>query len=144
MRNDHLDGQDFPRRRRRAPIFLALAALSLPILAAWPAAADRFGGGGRGGDQSTLDDNRNRVTISIRVVPVGAYCVRPVEAVGYDPRLNQRLFAVPIKAGAMASLGVTAYENALAFARTAQDAVRGLEYARADAAPYLRDPGHCG
>jgi hypothetical protein len=144
MRKEHPIGQTSRLRRYGAPVLLALAALSLPILATLPAAANRFGGGGNGsGDRSNLEDPRNRTTVSIVTVPVGAFCVRAVEAVGYDPRLNQRLYRVRFNSGAMASLGVTAYENALAFARTEQDALRGLEYARADAAPYVRDPSTC-
>ncbi|MGL4286085.1 MAG: hypothetical protein ACRCVA_07075 [Phreatobacter sp.] len=122
------------------PALVAAAAIA-PLLLALPASANRFGG--PGGDRMQTDDPRNRVTVSVRTVPVGAFCVRAVEAVGYDPRLNQRLYRVRFNSGVMASLGVTAYENALASARTEQDALHGLEYAQRDAAPFRRSPADC-
>lgn len=118
-----------------------LAAL-LPLMLATPALANRFGS--PGADRMEPEDPRNRKTVSVITVPVGAFCVRAVGVVGYDPRLNQRLYRVSFDSGTMVDLGVTAYENALASARTEAEALRGLSLGRQDAAPYRRDPGHCG
>lgn len=114
-------------------------APAVPALAQWggPAA------GARGGPEPNVDDPRNRLTVSIRTVPVGEFCVRAVEAVGYDPRLNQRLYRVGFDSGPMTSLGVTAYENAFSSARTQADAMRALAAARHDAEPYQRPPRAC-
>ena len=74
---------------------------------------------------------------------VGDFCVRAIEAVGYDPRLNTRLYRIAFDSGPMTSLGVTAYENAFASARTQGDAMAALSAARFDARPYRRGPGEC-
>ncbi|QCI65610.1 hypothetical protein [Phreatobacter stygius] len=144
MSKEWLERQLRASRRCAGPGLLALAAAVavVPLLLTAPASADRFGGA-PGGDRFQIEDPRNRVTVSVRTVPVGAFCVRAVEAVGYDPRLNQRLYHVRFNSGVMASLGVTAYENALSSARTERDAVQGLEYAQRDAAPFRRNPGDC-
>ncbi|WP_296572284.1 hypothetical protein [Phreatobacter sp.] len=113
-----------------------------PALAQFNAYAQSFDGGGQSG-RGDVESRNNRLTVSIRVVTVGDVCVRAVEAVGYDPRLNQRLFRIGFDSGPMTALGVTAYENALASARTADDAMAALAAAQRDARPYRRGPGQC-
>lgn len=112
-----------------------------------PADAQFIGGGSAGsggyGGERLGEDPRNRLTVSIRTVPVGEFCVRAVEAVGYDPRLNQRLYRLGFDSGPMTSLGVVAFENAFSSARTQGDAMRALAAAQADARPYRRGPGQC-
>lgn len=130
------------RAAGRALHGLAAVAALLPLLATAPAFANRFGS--PGADRMEPEDPRNRSTVSVRTVPVGAFCVRVVEVIGYDPRLNQRLYRVRLDSGVMAGLGVTAYENALAFARTETDALRSLDFARHDAETFRRNPGQCG
>lgn len=126
-------------KKRIIPGLGLAAALGLALVA--PAAAQFHGGGagGRGG----IDTDRNRLTVSIRVVPVGDFCVRAVEAVGYDPRLNRRLYRVGFDSGPMTSLGVTAFENAFSSARTQADALAALAAAQHDARPYRRSRGEC-
>lgn len=132
-----------PRRAAgRALHGLATIAALLPLMLTSPALANRFGS--PGADRMEPEDPRNRSTVSVRTVPVGAFCVRVVEVVGYDPRLNQRLYRVRLDSGVLASLGITAYENALAFARTENDALRSLDLARHDAETFRRSPGQCG
>ena len=111
-------------------------ALSVPAVAQYP-------GGGAHSGRGDTDSRNNRVTVSIRVVTVGDFCVRAIEAVGYDPRLNTRLYRVGFDSGPMTSLGVTAYENAFSSARTQGDAMMALAAARHDARPYQRGPGEC-
>lgn len=127
----------------RKPALLAAAiaclALSAPALAQWPGGAPEP----RGGPSPQIEDPRNRTTVSIRTIPVGEFCVRAVEAIGYDPRLNQRLYRVGFDSGPMTGLGVTAYENAFASARTQGDAARALEAARYDARSFQRGRGEC-
>lgn len=118
-------------------VALTLAgALSVPAVAQYP-------GGGAHSGRGDTDSRNNRVTVSIRVVTVGDFCVRAIEAVGYDPRLNTRLYRVGFDSGPMTSLGVTAYENAFSSARTQGDAMMALAAARHDARPYQRGPGEC-
>ncbi|WP_439572837.1 hypothetical protein [Phreatobacter sp.] len=127
------------------PVTLAAAAaLGLGALAAGPAAA-QWGNRDHGGGPilERFDDSRNRQTVSIRTVPVGEFCVRAVEAVGYDPRLNRRLYRVRFDSGPITSLGVVAFENAFSGARTEGDAVRALAAGQHDAAPYRRGRGEC-
>jgi hypothetical protein len=121
---------------------LALGAALVPA-APPPVLAQFNDGGGLGGGRGDIDSRNNRLTVSIRVVTVGSFCVRAVEAVGYDPRLNQRLFRIGFDSGPMTSVGVTAYENALSSARTEGDAVAALAAAQRDAQPYRRGPGQC-
>ncbi len=101
------------------------------------------GGGGHGNNDGTIDQRANRMTVSIRTVPVGQFCLRAVAAIGYDPRLNQRLYMVQFDSGPMTSLGAVAYENAFSSARTQADAMAALNNARRDAQPYGRNPGAC-
>lgn len=125
---------------------LTAAALILaPVLmgsVSRPALAQSFDSGGQSG-RGDAESRNNRLTVSIRVVTVGDVCVRAVEAVGYDPRLNQRLFRIGFDSGPMTALGVTAYENAFASARTADGAMAALAAAQRDARPYRRGPGQC-
>jgi hypothetical protein len=127
------------RRRTVLAAAVAVMALSAPALAQWPGGAIEP----RGGMDPQIEDQRNRSTVSIRTIPVGEFCVRAVEAVGYDPRLNQRLYRVGFDSGPMTGLGVTAYENAFASARTQGDAMRALAAARHDARSFLRGRGDC-
>ncbi len=126
----------------RKHTFLAAAvaafALSAPAFAQWSGGVDHGGG-----PVPQLEDPLNRATVSIRTVPFGEFCLRAVEAVGYDPRLNQRLYRVGFDSGPMTPLGVTAYENAFASARTQGDAARALAAARADSRSFLRARGQC-
>jgi hypothetical protein len=133
-----------PTIRTRLSAGLAAAALVLgTALAAFPVQAQFNDGGGLGGGRGDIDSRNNRLTVSIRVVTVGSFCVRAVEAVGYDPRLNQRLFRIGFDSGPMTSVGVTAYENAFSSARTEGDAAAALAAAQRDAQPYRRGPGQC-
>lgn len=132
------------RKGRAAAAVVAAACLA--VLSA-PASAQFIGGGLPGatrGDDNPIEDRRNRVTVSIRTVPVGSFCLRVVEAVGFDPRLNRRLYRLGIETPPMTSLGAVAYENALASARTQGDALAALPAARRDARPYVRDAAGCG
>jgi hypothetical protein len=128
------------RKRTILMAAMAVCALAVPAFAQWPGGID-FGNGG--GPVPEIEDRRNRTTVSIRTVPFGELCVRAVEAVGYDPRLNQRLYRVGFDSGPMTGLGVTAYENAFSSARTQDDAVRALSAARADARSFARGRGQC-
>lgn len=119
-----------------------VGSLALAGAVSAPAVAQYYGGGAHNGRGDT-DSRNNRVTVSIRVVTVGDFCVRAIEAVGYDPRLNTRLYRVGFDSGPMTSLGVTAYENAFSSARTQGDAMMALAAARHDARPYQRGPGEC-
>lgn len=119
-----------------------VGSLALATAVSAPAVAQYHGGGAQSGRGDT-DSRNNRVTVSIRVVTVGDFCVRAIEAVGYDPRLNTRLYRVGFDSGPMTSLGVTAYENAFSSARTQGDAMMALAAARHDARPYRRGPGEC-
>ncbi len=119
-----------------------VGSLALAGAVSAPAVAQYYGGGAHSGRGDT-DSRNNRVTVSIRVVTVGDFCVRAIEAVGYDPRLNTRLYRVAFDSGPMTSLGVTAYENAFSSARTQGDAMAALSAARFDARPYRRGPGEC-
>ncbi|AVO46196.1 hypothetical protein [Phreatobacter cathodiphilus] len=121
---------------------LMLGAALVPA-APQPVRAQFNDGGGLGGGRGDIDSRNNRMTVSIRVVTVGTFCVRAVEAVGYDPRLNQRLFRIGFDSGPMTSVGVTAYENAFSSARTEGDAAAALAAAQRDAQPYRRGPGQC-
>ncbi|MDP2801591.1 MAG: hypothetical protein Q8O26_06885 [Phreatobacter sp.] len=127
-------------------VALSAAALTLGaalVGASPPPAHAQFNGGGGHAGRGDTDSRNNRLTVSVRVVTVGNFCVRAVEAVGYDPRLNQRLFRIGFDSGPMTSLGVTAYENAFSSSRTQDDAVAALTAARLDARPYRRGPGEC-
>lgn len=129
----------------RPAALAAVAALALlagpasgPVQAQWP------GSMGAGGPIiENFDHTRYRATVSIRTVPVGEFCVRVVEAIGFDPRLNRRLYRVRFDSGPITSLGVTAYENAFASARTEGDAVRAVAAGQHDASPYRRSRGQC-
>ncbi|MGU9979929.1 hypothetical protein ACJ4V0_07800 [Phreatobacter sp. HK31-P] len=133
----------------RMPIRPGLAAavlagaLALAGAVSAPATAQYYGGGGAHSGRGDTDSRNNRVTVSIRVVTVGDFCVRAIEAVGYDPRLNTRLYRIGFDSGPMTSLGVTAYENAFSSARTQGDAMAALSAAHYDARPYRRGPGAC-
>jgi hypothetical protein len=128
---------------------LHLLAVALVAVAPGIALAQTYSGGGGGGGgghnqaDGTIDQRANRVTVSIRTVPVGQFCLRAVAAVGYDPRLNQRLYSVQFDSGPMTSLGAVAYENAFSSARTQADAMMALANARRDAEPYGRSAGAC-
>lgn len=125
---------------------LAGGVFGLSAGGATPALAQFYGGGssgGFGGGERPNEDPRSRMTVSIRTVQVGEFCVRAVEAIGYDPRLNQRLYRLGFDSGPMTSLGVVAFENAFSSARTQGDAVRALAAAQSDARPYRRGPGQC-
>jgi hypothetical protein len=127
------------------PVAYAVAAtLGLGALAVGPAAAQwsNFDPGG-GPIIENFDHSRYRATVSIRTVPVGASCVRAVEAIGYDPERNIRLYRVRFDSGPIAPLGVVAYENAFASARTEGDALRAVAAGQSDAAPYRRSRGQC-
>ncbi len=128
------------RKRTILAAALAVCTLAAPALAQWPGGIDLNQGGGPVPD---IEDRRNRTTVSIRTVPVGEFCIRAVEAVGYDPRLNVRLYRVGFDSGPMTGLGVTAYENAFSSARTQDDALRALASARADARSFARGRGQC-
>jgi hypothetical protein len=131
------------RSRLRAGLAAATLILAAALVPAAPQPVlAQFNDGGLGG-RGDIESRNNRLTVSIRVVPVGNFCVRAVEAVGYDPRLNQRLFRIGFDSGPMASNGVTAYENAFSSARTQGDAVAALAAAQRDAQPYRRGPGQC-
>jgi len=119
-----------------------VGSLALATAVSAPAVAQYYGGGAVSGRGDT-DSRNNRVTVSIRVVTVGDVCVRAIEAVGYDPRLNTRLYRIAFDSGPMTSLGVTAYENAFSSARTQSDAMAALAVAQHDARPYRRGPGGC-
>lgn len=132
-----------PRSIRPALVLAALLAA-----AAGPTLAQTYSGGGSGGggahhQDGTIDQRANRMTVSIRTVPVGQFCLRAVAAIGYDPRLNQRLYAIQFDSGPMTSLGAVAYENAFSSARTERDAVAALASARRDSQPYSRSAGAC-
>lgn len=126
------------RKRTLLAAATAAFALSAPALAQWSGGVDHGGG-----PVPQIEDPFNRATVSIRTVPFGEFCVRAVEAVGYDARLNQRLYRVGFDSGPMTPLGVTAYENAFASARTQGDAVRALDAARADSRSFQRGRGQC-
>lgn len=140
MTNERKTKQRTTNERRRSLLIAAAAvlALSAPAFAQWTGGVDHGGG-----PVPQIDDPFNRATVSIRTVPFGEFCVRAVEAVGYDARLNQRLYRVGFDSGPMTPLGVTAYENAFASARTQGDAVRALAAARADSRSFLRGQGQC-
>ncbi|QCK85890.1 hypothetical protein E8L99_09000 [Phreatobacter aquaticus] len=130
---------------RFAPVLAIAGAVAL---APGLALAQYSGGGGGGGSDgganfAPIDDYVNRRTVTIRTVPVGVGCIRAVGAVGYDPRLNQRLFDIRFDSGVIAAVGVSAYENALSGARTGADAQRALAGAARDAARYRRDQRSC-
>lgn len=136
-------------RDRRLSRALAAAALALGVLGSGAAFAQFPGGGGGGGASDgganfdRTDDYVNRRTVTIRTVPVGVGCIRAVGAVGYDPRLNQKLFDIRFDSGVIAAVGVAAYENALGSARTSADAQRALVGAAQDAQRYRRDARGC-
>jgi hypothetical protein len=126
----------------------ALVVAALLAAAPGPTLAQTYSGGGSGGggahhQDGTIDQRANRMTVSIRTVPVGQFCLRAVAAIGYDPRLNQRLYAIQFDSGPMTSLGAVAYENAFSSARTERDAVAALASARRDSQPYSRSAGAC-
>ncbi len=121
----------------------ALVALAPGIALAQTFSGGGGGGGGHGNNDGTIDQRANRLTVSIRTVPVGQFCLRAVAAIGYDPRLNQRLYSVQFDSGPMTSLGAVAYENAFSSARTQADAMAALASARRDAQPYGRSAGAC-
>lgn len=121
---------------------LALVAGTALAVGLAATASAQFSRGGDGG-RSSIDPRTDRSTVSIRIVPVGDFCVRAVGAVGYDPRANQRLYNVGFDSGPMTSLGVTAFENAFSGARTQGDAMRALSAARHDAQPYRRSAADC-
>jgi hypothetical protein len=123
--------------------FAAALVAGLTLAAGFAPSAMAQYPGGLGDGRFDTDSRNNRMTVSIRVVPVGNFCVRAVEAVGYDPRSNQSLYRVRFDSGAMTSLGVTAFENAFSSARSEGDAVRALSAAQADARPYRRSPTEC-
>jgi hypothetical protein len=133
------------RSRLRAGLAAATLMLGAALVPAapQPVRAQFNDGGGLSDGRGDTDSRNNRMTVSIRVVTVGSFCVRAVEAVGYDPRLNQRLFRIGFDSGPMTSVGVTAYENAFSSARTEGDAVAALAAAQRDAQPYRRGPGQC-
>lgn len=128
----------------RPVAFAAAAILGLGALAAGPAAA-QWGNRDHGGGPiiENFDHTRHRATVSIRTVPVGEFCVRAVEAVGYDPERNRRLYRVRFDSGPITSLGVVAFENAFASARTERDAIRAVAAGQNDAAPYRRSRAEC-
>lgn len=105
---------------------------------------DPGGSQGGGGFNNFVDDPLNRVTVTVRVEPVGRFCVRVIEAVGYDPRLNRMLYRTAIGGDVVVSLGVTAYENAFASARTQGDAATALAAGRRDASSFRRGRESCG
>jgi len=126
----------------------ALVLAALMAIAPGAALAQTYSGGGSGGgganhNDGTIDQRANRMTVSIRTVPVGQFCLRAVAAIGYDPRTNQRLYAIQFDSGPMTSLGAVAYENAFSSARTERDAVAALAYARRDSQSYGRSPDAC-
>jgi F0F1-type ATP synthase membrane subunit c/vacuolar-type H+-ATPase subunit K len=134
--------------KTRIPLGAALPAVALLLGIALagaspPLAHAQFNDGGGHSGRGDTDSLNNRLTVSVRVVTVGNVCVRAVEAVGYDPRLNQRLFRISFDSGPMTSLGITAYENAFASARSQGDAMAALAAAERDARPYRRGPGGC-
>lgn len=130
-------------RTLRPAVLAAAALLGLGALAAGPAAA-QWGHRDNGGPIiDNFDHTRHQATVSIRTVPVGEFCVRVVEAIGFDPRLNRRLYRVRFDSGPITSLGVVAYENAFAGARTEGDAARAVAAAQNDASPYRRSRGQC-
>lgn len=124
------------------PLVAAVVALLLTSTA--PALAQRGGGGLRGGGIDAVDARANLSTVSIRIMPIGRFCVRAIAAVGYEPRLNQQLYRIEIDSGPMNSLGISAYENALQSARTPAEARVAVSAARQDAGPFRRDRPACG
>ena len=133
-----------PRSIRPALVLAALlAAAPGLVLAKSFSGSGGSSGGGHGGNDGTIDQRANRMTVSIRTVPVGQFCLRAVAAIGYDPRLNQRLYAIQFDSGPMTSLGAVAYENAFSSARSERDAMAALASARRDSQPYSRSAGAC-
>ncbi|MEI8143991.1 MAG: hypothetical protein WCH83_00880 [Alphaproteobacteria bacterium] len=124
--------------------FIMAAAL---IMSAVPAAAQFSGGGDGGGGGANGNENRdtpaNRLSVTIRAVPIGAKCVRAIGAYGFDPRLNQELYRMSFDSGPMTGLGLNAYENAFSSSRTPGDAAKSLDAARKDAASFRRDLSAC-
>lgn len=132
-----------PRSIRPALVLAALLAAGPGLALAQSFSGGGGGGGGHGSNDGTIDQRSNRMTVSIRTVPVGQFCLRAVAAIGYDPRSNQRLYAIQFDSGPMTSLGAVAYENAFSSARTEQDAASALASARRDSQPYSRSAGAC-
>lgn len=132
-----------PRLTRPALLLAALLAAAPGLALAQTFNGSGSGGGGHGDNDGAIDLRANRMTVSIRTIPVGQFCLRAVAAIGYDPRLNQRLYALQFDSGPMTPLGAVAYENAFASARTEADARTALANARRDSQPYGRSAGAC-
>lgn len=124
--------------------FVPLAA-ALVLASAAPALAQLPGGGGDArGTTEFVEQPQNRDLVRVSTVPVGRFCARVTQVVGLDRRTQAVLYQVPVRSEVMTSIGVMAYENALASARDANQARAALSAAARDAAPYRRGPGECG
>lgn len=124
--------------------FVSLTA-ALVLVGTVPALAQLPGGGGDArGTTDFVEQPQNRDLVRVSTVPVGRFCARVTQVVGLDRRTQAVLYQVAVRSEIMTSIGVMAYENALASARDAEQARAALTAAARDAAPYRRSVGDCG
>lgn len=125
------------------------AVLALMLAAGLAVPAFGQAGGGSGGDSSSnmggpgADQIQSVPTVRLSIAAVGSRCFRVVSAVAFDHHLGRPLFRLNVGSDLYGSQGVTAFENALSGARTAEEAQRALATGAADAAAYRKNPAEC-